>query len=83
MGKLVNGLIAANAACPFLSICKLKIHSCPGGANGTRSIPFSCAAARLHDGLSTLSAKVKEAVTIQPGNPHGDDVIMDDEGYSS
>lgn len=49
---LVNGLIPANSACPFLSNCKFKVHTCPGVDGKMRPTNFSCAAARLHSAIA-------------------------------
>lgn len=49
---LVNGLIPANSACPFLSNCKFKVHTCPGVDGKMKSTNFSCAAARLHSAIA-------------------------------
>lgn len=44
LNGLVNGLIPAGDACPFLAKCDLYTSFCPDGSN--RSKDFSCAAAR-------------------------------------
>lgn len=49
---LVNGLIPANSACPFLANCKFKVHTCPGVDGKTKPNHFSCAAARLHSAIA-------------------------------
>jgi len=50
--SLVEGLIQAGTACPFLSECKFKIHSCPS-IETPKFNNFSCAAARLHLTIKT------------------------------
>jgi hypothetical protein len=55
---LVAGLIPADTACPFLSRCKFKVHTCPGAENGTKPNNFSCAAARAFS-LATEADKEK------------------------
>lgn len=92
MSKLVAGLIPAGTVCPFLDNCKFKVHQCPGSDNGVKTKDFSCAAARLHDMIanseshSGFAATAKSLVVkdrTQPGNPHGDDIIIeDDDGYT-
>lgn len=90
MGKLVNGLIPAGTVCPFLDKCKFKVHTCPGADNGVKPRDFSCAAARLFDmikgddsGFDQTAKAMVEKPQTQPGNPHGDDiVILDDDGYT-
>jgi hypothetical protein len=90
MGKLVNGLIPAGTACPFLTNCKFKVHTCPDADNGVKANTFSCAAARLHDmidntspGFSATAKTLVEKEANQPGNPFGDDIIIDDDdGYT-
>lgn len=47
--KLVAGLIPANTACPFLSRCKFKVHTCPGVDGKTKAGHFSCPAAKMFD----------------------------------
>lgn len=89
---LSEGLIAAGTACPFLENCRFRVHQCPGSENGVRGRDFSCAAARLHDTISkpetssSFAATAKSLVVkdrTQPGNPHGDDIIiLDDDGYT-
>lgn len=49
--KLINGLIPAGQACPFLDKCKFKVHTCPSEEK-PRSNNFSCAAARLHSAIA-------------------------------
>ena len=49
---LVQGLIPANTACPFLGNCKFKVHTCPGVDGKMKPNNFSCAAARLHSAIS-------------------------------
>lgn len=56
---LIAGLIPAGTACPFLSRCKFKVHTCPGADNGTKPNNFSCAAARAFS-LATEADKEKE-----------------------
>lgn len=49
--KLINGLIPAGQACPFLDKCKFKVHTCPTEEK-PRPNNFSCAAARLHSAIA-------------------------------
>jgi|SRR6185369_1114782 len=49
---LVNGLIPADTACPFLENCKFKVHTCPGVDGKMKPNHFSCAAARLHSAIA-------------------------------
>jgi len=46
-GGLVDGRIPAGKACPFLKTCSMKVASCPTKQE-SKSIAFSCAAARAH-----------------------------------
>ena len=69
---LVQGLIPANTACPFLNNCKFKVHTCPGVDGKMKSGNFSCAAARLHSAISEskdapeFQAKAKGIVENDP-----------------
>lgn len=45
---LIKGMIPAGRACPFLSKCNFKVHTCPGVDGKMKAGNFSCAAARLH-----------------------------------
>ena len=74
MPQLINGLIPAGTACPFLNNCKFKVHTCPGSDNGVKAKGFSCAAARMHDMMKPSAAP--EPVI------HHDVVLSDDEGYT-
>jgi hypothetical protein len=44
---LVDGNIPIGKACPFIDECKLKMDRCPTQEK-PKTVPFSCAAARLH-----------------------------------
>lgn len=48
---LVQGLIPAGQACPFLDKCKFKVHTCPTEEK-PKANHFSCPAARLHSALA-------------------------------
>lgn len=61
MSKLINGLIAAGTACPFLDKCKFRVHTCPGVDDKTKPNHFSCAAARAFDMIDKAEAE-------QPGS---------------
>lgn len=54
---LMQGLIPANTACPFLDKCKFKVHTCPGVDGKTKPNNFSCAAARLHSAIAEAEAE--------------------------
>ena len=92
--RLVDGLIPAGQACPFIDNCKFKFALCPTKEK-TRAIPFSCAAARLHNAIERAdqsSAFVALAAQILSKEPERqipderptipDIVINDDDGYT-
>lgn len=49
-GGLVDGRIPAGQACPFLDICTMRSSTCPT-TQATKTVNFSCAAARAHSML--------------------------------
>ncbi len=69
---LVNGLIPAETACPFLENCKFKVHTCPGVDGRMKPNHFSCAAARLHAAIAQapdapgFQAMAKDIVEKEP-----------------
>lgn len=80
MSKLVNGLIPAGTACPFLDNCKFKVHTCPGADGRTKVNNFSCAAARLHDMVD--AASLKRVQKMPDWTKDESLVIDDDEGFT-
>lgn len=92
---LVKGLIPAGQACPFLSKCNFKVHTCPGVEGKMKANNFSCAAARLHSMVEENKAHElpimrrvlekgfeEETPAPDPFTDNHDIVTDDDEGYT-